>query len=257
MALTEWWDDAGVPGDMRVKPPVAEAQPSAPTFTKKPDEPQKVEPRRLRIDPIREATKLAASADSPITLKNAVSGFNGCDLKLTARNTVLFDGAPNADIMLIGEAPGVDEDKQGKPFVGRSGQLLDRMFATISHNRQTSLYITNVLPWRPPGNRDPSPDEIAVCKPFLERQIELVSPKLIVTVGRISTQAVLGGTQSILKVRGKQMTYRQPSLGADLPCIPFLHPAYILRRPAEKSKAWRDLLIIDKIASELGAQKAK
>jgi DNA polymerase len=144
--------------------------------------------------------------------------------------------------MLIGEAPGAQEDRQGKPFVGPSGQLLDRMLATIGLDR-SKVYITNVIYWRPPGNRTPTAAEIATCQPFLERQIELLQPKLLVFVGGIAARALLGVTEGVTKLRGRPFTYEAGD-GRSIPAIVMFHPAYLLRQPAQKRYSWRDLLAI-------------
>ena len=172
------------------------------------------------------------------TLKNHCAEFDGCGLKKTATNLVFCDGNPDADIMLIGEAPGADEDRQGKPFVGVSGQLLDQMFATIGLDRQR-LYITNILLWRPPGNRTPTSEEVAAFMPILRRHIQLVAPKMIITLGGSSTKALLATNEGILKTRGRWHDY---DTGAGIvPLLPMLHPAYLLRTPGQKALAWQDL----------------
>jgi len=187
-----------------------------------------------------DAKALAASCQSLEALNDALKTFDGCALKETAINLCFADGNPKAPVMLIGEAPGAQEDRQGKPFVGPSGQLLDRMLRTIGLDR-TKVYITNVIYWRPPGNRTPTAAEIAVCQPFLERQIELLRPKLLVFVGGIAARALLGVTQGVTKLRGRAFTYKA-SDGREIPSIVMFHPAYLLRQPAQKRLAWRDLL---------------
>ncbi len=156
-------------------------------------------------------------------------------------NLVFADGNPEARIMFIGEAPGAQEDRQGLPFVGASGQLLDQMLSHIGLDR-TSVYITNLLFWRPPGNRTPTPGEIASCLPFLERHIELVNPSHIVLVGGISAKTLLDRREGILKLRGQWGHYRPLGLERPIPALATLHPAYLLRQPAQKRLAWRDLL---------------
>ena len=194
------------------------------------------------IDAVAVATAMAEAADSLDALRDAMAGFDLCDLKKGARNLVFSDGNPLARVMIIGEAPGRNEDLQGKPFVGEAGQLLDRMLAAIglartSPDPESAVYITNVLPWRPPENRDPSPAEIAMFQPFLTRHIELAAPEVLVIVGNISCQALLG-QRGITKLRGSWTT----ALGK--PALPMFHPAYLLRQPAEKTKAWHDLLML-------------
>jgi len=190
------------------------------------------------------ARELAAAATSLEELRAAMQAFDGCNLKFTAKQMVFADGNPQADLMLVGEAPGRDEDIEGLPFVGRSGQLLDRILAAIGRDR-TSAYIANVIPWRPPGNRTPTPHETEICRPFIERQIELAGPKVLVTLGGPSTKTLLHATDGILRLRGTWKLHRTSS-GLEIPAMPTLHPAYLLRNPAHKKLAWRDFLEIKK-----------
>lgn len=186
-----------------------------------------------------EARQLAASATTLDELRAVLEGYNGCGLKFRATQLVFADGNPQASIMLIGEAPGAEEDRQGKPFVGRSGQLLDRMLAAIGLDR-TKVYIVNTVPWRPPGNRTPTPEEMELCLPFLNRQVELVAPRLVMTLGGPAMQTVFRTSNGIIKMRGK---WQQVSIGQhEVEALPTLHPAYLLRNPAAKQQAWRDLL---------------
>ena len=199
---------------------------------------------------VERARELATGAADLAALKAVVESFDGCNLKFTARSTVFADGNPQARIMLIGEAPGRDEDEQGLPFVGRSGQLLDKMLAAIGLDR-TKVYITNVLPWRPPGNRTPTSAETDICLPFVERHIELVAPDLLVFVGGSSAKTMLRTTTGIMSLRGK---WQQVSIGGrEIPAMPCLHPAYLLRTPNHKALAWRDLLAIQAKLTELAA----
>ena len=186
------------------------------------------------------ARELAREAKSLEELREIVSAFDGCNLKFTAKQTVFSDGNPQADLMLVGEAPGRDEDIEGLPFVGRSGRLLDRMLAAIGIDR-TSAYIANVIPWRPPGNRTPTPLETEICRPFIERQIELAAPKVLVTLGGPSAKVLLHASEGVLRLRGKWKTHATAS-GTEIAAMPTLHPAYLLRNPAHKKLAWRDLL---------------
>lgn len=184
------------------------------------------------------ARERAAAARTLDELRRALENFDGCGLKATASRLVFGDGNPEADIMLVGEAPGADEDREGLPFVGRAGQLLDRMLAAIGLDR-SKVYIANIVPWRPPGNRTPTPAEIALCLPFTRRQIELVNPKILVCLGAPSTQTLLGAKEGIMRLRGRWLDYR---LGTGtIPTLPMLHPAYLLRQPAQKRLAWQDL----------------
>ncbi|MCO5083464.1 MAG: uracil-DNA glycosylase [Rhizobiaceae bacterium] len=186
------------------------------------------------------ARELAQSARSLEELRAHLASFDGCNLKFTAKNLVFSDGNPDADLMLVGEAPGRDEDIEGRPFVGRSGQLLDRMLAAIGIDR-TSAYIANVISWRPPGNRTPTPQETEICRPFIERQIELVRPKLLVTLGGPSAKVLLKTTEGVLRLRGNWRKHATAA-GVEIPTMPTLHPAYLLRTPAHKKLAWRDFL---------------
>jgi uracil-DNA glycosylase len=191
------------------------------------------------IDPIGDAQALAAAATSLGELKTALEGFDGCALKRTASNTVFADGVPAGRVLFIGEAPGRDEDRIGKPFVGRAGQLLDKMLASIGLDRNVNAYITNVINWRPPDNRDPTPEEAAMCLPFLRRHIELANPGVIVLLGAVAARHVMGISDGIMKSRGRWMEYRVGD--RMVPIMPTLHPAYLLRQPAHKKLAWRDL----------------
>jgi uracil-DNA glycosylase family 4 len=187
------------------------------------------------------ARQEAASAPSLDALRAILEGFEGCALRSTATRLVFGDGSPSARVMLVGEAPGREEDLEGRPFVGRSGHLLDRMLAAIGLDRG-GAYIANLVPWRPPGNRTPTPQEAAVCKPFLERQIELVDPEILVCLGAPSAQALLGAKDGILKLRGRWMTYEAG--GRRIRAMATLHPAYLLRQPVQKRFAWRDFRAI-------------
>jgi DNA polymerase len=199
-------------------------------------------------DAIGRAMALAGAANSLAELKAAMESFDGCPLKKTAANTVFADGVPDHRIMLIGEAPGRDEDKIGKPFVGRAGQLLDKMLAAIHLDRTKNAYITNVINWRPPDNRDPTPEEAATCLPFLRRHIELVNPGIIILLGAVAARHVMGKTDGIMRLRGKWLEYNVN--GRMVPVMPTLHPAYLLRRATDKKLAWRDLQAIqDRISS--------
>ncbi len=190
---------------------------------------------------IASARALAEKATTIAELEAAVRAFEGCALKATASNTVFADGNPEAKVMLVGEAPGADEDRQGKPFVGVSGQLLDRMMKWIGLDR-TSFYITNILVWRPPGNRPPTTAEIASCVPFVERHIALVRPQVLVLVGGTSAKTLLATADGIIKLRGKWRELTVPGVDKPIPTLPTFHPAYLLRSPGQKRDSWRDLL---------------
>ncbi|MEM1237763.1 MAG: uracil-DNA glycosylase [Pseudomonadota bacterium] len=194
-------------------------------------------------NPVAEAEALAAGAGSLEELAVAQASFDHCELKRGARNFVFSDGIAGAPIMILGEAPGRDEDREGKPFVGRAGQLLDKMLGAIGRSRTTDVYITNVLPWRPPQNRDPKPDEVAMMMPFVRRHIALAAPKVLIAMGNHSCQALLA-KKGITRLRG------QWHEALDLPVLPMLHPAYLLRQPHAKRQAWEDLLALNaRIAS--------
>lgn len=187
------------------------------------------------------ARETARAAPDLAALRAALERFEGVSLRRTATNLVFADGNPAAEVMLVGEAPGADEDRLGLPFVGVSGQLLDRMMAAIGLDR-TTFYITNVCFWRPPGNRKPTDLELAAQKPFVERHIELVAPKILVLVGAAAAQGLLGTTEGITRLRGRWFQYRLTEGGPTIPAMPIFHPAYLLRQPAQKRETWRDLL---------------
>ncbi|MSP88882.1 MAG: uracil-DNA glycosylase [Alphaproteobacteria bacterium] len=192
-----------------------------------------------------DAHRIAAGADTLEALRAALAAFEGCALKQTATNLVFADGNPESGLMLIGEAPGADEDRMGLPFVGVSGRLLDRMLAAIGRDR-TGAYITNILPWRPPGNRQPTPAEMALCLPFVQRHIELVRPRIIVLIGGTSAKTLLGTAEGIMRLRGRWFDYSSPGLAHPIPALATFHPAYLLRTPTQKREAWRDFLALKK-----------
>lgn len=217
---------SGTPVPTRNQPAPSASPPSAPG-------PTDTDPDTARA--------LAASAASLDELRAMLETFDGCGLKLRATNLVFADGSPQADIMFVGEAPGREEDLQGKPFVGRSGQLLDRMLKAIGLDR-TRVYIANTVPWRPPGNRTPSSAEVAVCLPFLYRQIELVAPKVLVALGGASASTLFETDVGITRLRGQ---WRDLIVGSHaMRAVATLHPAYLLRQPAAKKLVWQDLLAI-------------
>jgi len=191
---------------------------------------------------------MAKTATDIDALRKALEMFDGCPLKATATQTVFARGNPQADVMVMGEAPGRDEDREGAPFVGRSGRLLDRMLATIGLD-ESNCYITNVVFWRPPGNRKPAETEIEACRPFVERHIELVKPKILVLAGGISTQALLRTKNGIMAMRGRWEEYTLAD-GSTIAALPMYHPAFLLRRPQEKARSWQDLL---SLKAKLGA----
>lgn len=200
---------------------------------------------------VEDARALAQRCNSVEELEAAVRAFDGCALKRTAKNTVFADGVVGSPVMIVGEAPGADEDRLGKPFVGVSGQLMDRMFDAIGMSRERDLYITNILFWRPPGNRTPTLAEQAVCMAFTRRHIELARPKVLVLAGGTAAKSVLDTTEGIMRLRGK-WTNLSLDDGSAVPTLPTFHPAYLLRTPASKRQSWSDLLSLDKKLRELG-----
>ncbi|MGU3574781.1 uracil-DNA glycosylase family protein [Brucellaceae bacterium C25G] len=188
------------------------------------------------------AKQIAASANSLQELRDKLTAFDGCGLKFTAKNLCFEDGNPETRLMFIGDVPGRDEDMEGLPFAGRSGQLLDNMLRAIGLTRDQA-YLANMICWRPPGNRTPTPLEIELCQPFIERQIALADPKLIVSFGGPVTKLLTDNTDTILRIRGNWLTHRTQT-GREIPVMPSLHPAYLLRSPAQKRFVWQDLLSI-------------
>jgi DNA polymerase len=254
LALLRWYVEMGVdeaigpePANWLAPPPLSEPPersvaprpPVARVGTAAP-------PRALaesNAEAAQSARRLAASAETATALAALVAGFEGCTLKQTATNTVFADGNPTAPVMIIGEAPGADEDRIGRPFVGRAGQLLDRMLAAIGWDRQGVL-ITNVVYWRPPGNRTPTTAEIASCLPFVLRHVALVRPKILVLCGATAAGALLPHGQGITRLRGRWFSLEIPGLAEPVPTLPMFHPSFLLRTPERKREAWRDLLTL-------------
>ncbi|MBR1399681.1 MAG: uracil-DNA glycosylase [Alphaproteobacteria bacterium] len=195
------------------------------------------------------AKELCEKAQTLDDLREILERFEGCSLKFSANSTVFGYGNPDADVMIIGEAPGADEDRIGEPFVGRSGQLLDKMMSSIGLKRD-DCYISNVLPWRPPGNRNPTDGEIAVCLPFLQRQIELVAPKILFLLGASAANSLLDNADTVAAMRGKAMEYSTSS-GNKILALCSYHPAYLLRNSAQKAKSWNDLLYLREKIEEM------
>jgi len=250
-ALLDFHVEAGVdlaldetPHDRFATPPRAEPRP-APAPVPAPAAPPRPLPSAAAGTPeeaaslAREQARRAASLEE---LEAILASFEGCALKFSAKNLAFHDGNPQGRVMLVGEAPGADEDRIGKPFMGRSGQLLDRMLAAIGLDR-SDVYIANVVPWRPPGNRTPTPQEIAICWPFIARQIELASPEILVCLGGPAMQNLLSVKDGILKSRGRWFTYRTED-GRDIRTLATLHPAYLLRQPLQKRLGWRDFALL-------------
>lgn len=254
LSALEWYVSAGV--DVAVgDEPVDRFATSAAAPVRKPASAAAAiapPPVALTADP-GETRAIAAAAHTLEELRAAMDAYDGCALKHRATQLCFADGNPEAEIMLVGEGPGEQEDKQGKPFVGRGGQLLDRMLAAIGLDR-TKVFIVNMVPWRPPGNRNPTPEELAQCAPFVHRQIELVGPKLLVTLGNVPTQALLETSQGITRVRG---TWKTLTIGSWTgPVLPTLHPAFLLRTPAAKAQAWKDMLALKQAIVKHGIETA-
>jgi uracil-DNA glycosylase family 4 len=254
--LLRWYVDMGAdeaigiaPVD-RLRPPPAtpvSAAPRSAAMRQAPARPTPAAPQRSPMPASAEgaagARALAEAATTLAALEQTVAGFDGCALRQTATSTVFADGNPQAPLMLIGEAPGAEEDRLGKPFVGRSGQLLDRMLATIGIDR-SSAYITNVLFWRPPGNRKPTPVEIASCLPFVMRHIALVRPQVVMLCGGTAASTLLGLNDGITRLRGRWFDLAVPGLDRPVATIATYHPSFLLRSPERKREAWRDLLSV-------------
>ena len=252
-ALLAFWRAAGV--DMEVAEAVFAAQPAPPPLsapTPRPKPKAKLQPSEGAVDAAR---ALAAGAKNLNELRSALEGFTGCALKATARNTVFCDGVEGAPVLIIGEAPGKDEDEQGKPFVGRSGQLMDRMFAHIGLDRKSNILISNTIFWRPPGNRDPTQGETVACLPFAERLIELANPKLLILTGKAAAHAILKREDGVMKLRGRRLIYAREGKQPPVNAMVMLHPAYLLRQPQQKRLAWADLLLADAWLNELGVER--
>jgi uracil-DNA glycosylase family 4 len=260
LALLRWYVEMGVDeaiGDIAPNRLVP-AEPAPASLTASPIAPVQITARppapATRVAPpgtfaeslaeaAQSARRLAAGADSIEALAALVAGFDDCPLKRTATKTVFIDGNPAAPIMFIGEAPGADEDRIGRPFVGRAGQLLDRMLAAIGLDRGM-VQITNVIYWRPPGNRKPTTAEIAACLPFVLRHIALAKPQVLVLCGGTAASALLPVSEGITRLRGRWFELAVPGLEAPVPTLPMFHPAFLLRTPERKREAWRDLLAL-------------
>jgi DNA polymerase len=270
-ALLRWYVDHGLdetigeeaidrfalppPAAVAAAPVPAAPTPAAPTPIRAPIAPPVARaPVPLESPQLAEdARAVARGATTIAELEEAVRAFEGCALKRTAKNTVFADGVAGAPVMIVGEAPGADEDRLGKPFVGVSGQLMDRMFAAIGMSRERDLYITNILFWRPPGNRTPTLSEQAICLAFTRRHIELARPKIVVLAGGTAVKAVLSTTEGITRLRGKWTNLTLDD-GSEVPALPTFHPAYLLRTPASKRQSWADLLSLDKRLRDLGVR---
>ncbi len=260
VALLRWYVEMGVdeaigdaPNDRFAKPQDAPPLPSPSRAERSIGAAVEPPPPSRGRDGVGGSARAAADAATTLDeLRAAVMSFEGCALKRTATNTVFADGVPGAPLMVIGEAPGGEEDKLGLPFVGRSGQLLDRMLAAIGFDRRRNAYISNILFWRPPGNRKPTDEETALCLPFVMRHIALAKPKAVLLCGGTAVAALLGRTDGITRLRGRWVELAVPGLDRPVPVMPTYHPSFLLRRPQRKGEAWRDLL---ELQSRLQAQE--
>lgn len=246
-SLLAFWAEAGVDA-MLLDAPIDRIEAGKFVAPKPPEKkPLLVAPVRLGaldVDgAVAQARHVAAEAQDLEALKAAIAAFDGCPLKLEgARQSVFARGAPDAPLMVIGEGPGPEEDTRGEPFVGQAGQMLDRMLGAAG--LADRVFITNTVFWRPPGNRTPSPQEQAICAPFLERAIELVAPKMLLVLGAPAAKSILKRDEGILSLRGRWFEWRSESGKLELPVMPTLHPAFLLRQPSAKKKAWADLLTL-------------
>lgn len=262
--LLRWYVEAGADeavGETPLDRFALSARPATPPASPPPPQPAPTQQRQFQAPPTPHAPPYLVTAGTPAAagttahlaaecqtleqLRAALEAFDGLALKRTARSTVFADGTAEAEVMVIGEAPGAEEDRAGLPFVGKSGKLLDRMLASIGLDRD-SVYITNVVPWRPVENRKPTADEVAACLPFVSRHIELVDPKLLLLLGGASASALLARHEGINRLRGRWYDYASPGLPRPVPAMATFHPAYLLRTPAAKRDAWRDLLQVKK-----------
>lgn len=268
-ALTDWWEEMGVPVDQAEMAALMKARGAAipgssgdqPRQTQNASTQATDDTRSARksrrsknktlTDWIAEAGALAAAADSLESLKTAIEGFDGCPLKELCEKTVIYDGTLGAPVMVLGEGPGGQEDRVGLPFVGKAGQLLDKMLTAIGLDRKTNTFISNVNYWRPPGNRNPEADELAVCRPFVNRMVDLARPKIIIATGGVAAKTLLDTKTGIMRLRGSERPFETPA-GTTAPLVPMFHPAYLLRRPQDKSRAWRDLLLVQARLKEMG-----
>lgn len=246
--LLEWYLEAGVDAICGDKPLTASAvvRPvlSVSAAVSADTRPAITDLAQMSLTACKNARDICDKASSLEELAAGVERFEGCALKLTANKTVFGDGDEHAKVLFVGEAPGADEDRMGKPFVGRSGHLLDKMLSAVGISR-SECYITNILMWRPPGNRTPTGAEVAVCLPFLKKKIELINPRVIVALGAPAANALLDAEDPISRIRGKWLEYA-PKPGVSVPLLPMFHPAYLLRNPAQKAKSWLDLIKLSK-----------
>ena len=240
LQLLKWYHEMGV----------EEIIDNLPRILQKPTK-TKIIPKISGNNIVQRARKLADSANNLEELKNAIENFEGLSIKKTAARTVFADGISSSEIMLIGEAPGANEDIEGIPFCGQSGQLMDKMFSFAGFYRDKNLYITNSIFWRPPANRKPTPEENEICLPFVEKHIALINPKLLVLVGATSAQTLLKTEDAITEMRKQKYNYSNQYLLKPIPVLVMFHPSYLLRQPSQKKHAWNDILKIKKYLASL------
>jgi uracil-DNA glycosylase len=254
-ALLEWYAESGVDSSVDEMPHNRFEQQASASPARL--APEAIEQKPIRLVPqtppilvaapmepevaIHEARQRAGTAQSLDELRGMLESFDGCGLKKTASRLVFADGKPGSRVMLVGEAPGADEDREGLPFIGKSGQMLDQMLKAIGLGRN-DVYIANIVPWRPPGNRTPTPQETATCLPFIQRQIELAAPEFLICLGGPSAQTLLQQREGVLKLRGRWFDYACGN--RSIKALSTLHPAYLLRQPLQKRMAWRDMLML-------------
>ena len=268
-ALSEWWEDMGVEVDksdlniVAKGPAKAKTQNTAPRKDMRAPLQAQPETGLFNDGPSKQATsvddwteiasQMASACSTLPELKAAIEAFEGCDLKKLSNKTVVYDGTLDAPVMVLGEGPGGNEDRIGLPFVGKAGQLLDKMLIAIGLDRKTNTFISNVNYWRPPGNRNPDKDELAVCRPFVDRMVDLAQPKVIIAAGGVAAKSLLDTKTGIMRLRGSERPFTTPA-GTEVPLFPMFHPAYLLRRPQDKSRAWRDLLLVQARLKEMGIE---
>ncbi|MEM1087352.1 MAG: uracil-DNA glycosylase [Pseudomonadota bacterium] len=268
-ALSEWWEDMGVEvNDAEIKAAMADIATSTAAKSKNSEDKEAASSSETGLFPtapksrtspksvtdwIAEAESMAVAAKDLPSLKAAIEAYEGCDLKKLCNQTVVYDGTLGAPVMVLGEGPGGNEDRMGLPFVGKAGQLLDKMLAAIGLDRKTNTFISNVNYWRPPGNRNPDKDELAVCRPFVDRMVDLAQPKVIIAAGGVAAKSLLDTKTGIMRLRGSERPFKTPA-GTEVPMFPMFHPAYLLRRSQDKSRAWRDLLLVQARLKEMGVE---
>lgn len=261
-ALTGFWEEAGIEPlpapSPNLKAPAPSARAAVPRSADDGFAPVRLPPApvaaRRRTDPVADARHAAAAARDLSALAAAIDAFDGCPLKKAARRTVFADGIASAPVMLIGEAPGKDDDETGRPFTGRAGHLLDKMLAAIGLSRASNVLLSNVVFWRPPGNRTPTQGEIAACLPFVERAIALSRPKVLILSGGVAAEAVLKRAEGVMKLRGRRLKHGYPELSEPLNAMVMLDPLYLLTRRQDKALAWADLQALEAWLKELGVE---